>query len=118
MSVRPPGGCLPILIWQIPNEGLNMKAWKLYQDRMTNWYIRTILGITKYRKNPADADILDKKIEVKHWNRPLDRHALETEINKGRNVIISWQGFTQGALDWAATYYPEIELWHHGQRVQ
>lgn len=58
------------------------------------------------------------KGEVKDWKRPLGRADVMREARKGRTEIVSKQGFTQAARDYAKRYRPGLRLVHPRSEAQ
>jgi len=48
--------------------------------------------------------------EVKNWQRPMNRSDVKREAQKGRNEIVSRNGFTDSALEYAEMYRPGLRL--------
>lgn len=48
--------------------------------------------------------------EVKDWNKRMGKSAVMSEVQKGREEIVSRKGFTEEAITYRNRFRPEIKL--------
>ena len=72
----------------------------------------------KHIGGPGKPDYRRGKIagEVKDWNRPMSKHDVMKEAQKGRKELVSKRGFSEGAIKYAERYRPDLKL-IHGNKV-
>lgn len=71
----------------------------------------------KHVGGPGKPDFLDGIGEVKDWNKPVGKYALDKEIHKGRTVIIAKKGFTKPAIEHTKRYHPRARLYRGKKRI-
>ena len=79
--------------------------------------------VAKYMKGkplggPGEADYVrgSTQGEAKDWEDKVGKSDLMGEIQKGRNEIVSRQGFTNEAIEYRDQYQPKVKLFDWKQK--
>lgn len=61
---------------------------------------------------PGEPDYVRGSVqgEVKDWDKRMGRSAVKAEAQKGRDEIVSREGFTPEAIDYRDKFRPKIKL--------
>jgi hypothetical protein len=62
-------------------------------------------------------DALNGKLEAKDWKKPMSKYDVKNEIKKGRTIIVSSKGFTDGAIDYVKRYHHRVKLYKGKKRI-
>ncbi len=62
-------------------------------------------------------DALDGNLEAKDWKKSLSKYDVKNEIKKGRTIIVSSNGFTEGAIEYVERYHPQVKLYKGKKRI-
>ena len=62
-------------------------------------------------------DALNGQFEAKAWSKPMSKYDVMAEIAKGRTIIASKSGYTDGAVEYAERYHPRVKLYKGSKRL-
>ena len=71
----------------------------------------------KLRKRYHGPDAFNGKLEAKDWKKSMSKFDVKNEIKKGRTIIVSNKGFTDGAIDYVNRYHPRVKLYKGKKRI-
>ncbi len=73
----------------------------------------------RHHGGPGEPDYTRGRIEgeVKDWKRRMGRADVMREAQKGRDEIVSKEGFTEGAIGYRDRYRPKLKLFHGRKKI-